>query len=170
MRRTNVAALLLVVGVLSCGGDAISGPGNGQGNISVSGAVSASGEGLALFQSGSSGGQTFFQVAIQPSPLGGGGEWQLQIVRYAARPVVGSYQIGPLVSLSADPTATFFYTGGTNDELFTAVSGQLNITSSSASRVRGTYNFTAQSTSNPSRTVTVQGAFSALCPATTSCM
>jgi len=170
MRRQIMATLLLALAVQSCGGDGITGLGSGEGNVSVSGAVSASGKGLAFFQSTAASGQTFFQMAIQPTPLSGRPAWQLQIVRFAARPLPGTYDIAPLSSTSTDPNATFFYTGGTADELFTAVSGQLVITSSSSSTVRGTFTFTAESGTSSSRTVTVQGAFSAMCPPTASCL
>jgi hypothetical protein len=170
MRSALVSALLVSLGALSCGGDGITGPAPGTGNVSASGAVSASGQGVAMFQSVSLGGQSLFQIAVQPLAPGGGGTWQLQIVRYAERPVVGTYQIVNLSATSTDPTANFYYTSGGTMELFAGVSGELVITSSSPTGVRGTFTFTAESTTNGARSVTVQGAFAAQCPPGTTCL
>lgn len=168
MRRTMMASLLLGLGVLSCGGDGITSPGTG--NVSASGAVSASGNGVAIFQSVSVGGTNLFQIAVQPVTQGGGTVWQLQIVRYAERPAVGTYQLVELSSSSSDPTANFVYTSGGTTELFTALSGELVITSSSPSAVHGTFTFTAESTTDAARTVTVEGSFAAMCPPGTTCL
>jgi hypothetical protein len=168
MRPTIVAALVLGIGTLSCGGDSITGL--GKGNVSASGAVSAAGEGVAIFQSVSVSGQSLFQVAVQPVTSTGDGTWQLQIVRYADRPVAGTYQLVELSTTSTDPTANFAYMSGGTTELFAAVSGQLVITSSSPTTVRGTFSFTAQSTTNTARSVTVQGSFSATCAPGTTCL
>jgi Family of unknown function (DUF6252) len=170
MRPKTMAALLLGLGVVSCG-DSISGPsGLGTGNVSASGAVSASDQGVAVFQSVSVGGTSLFQIAVQPAAQTGDGVWQLQIVRYAERPAVGTYPIVELSSTSTDPTANFYYTTGGTMEMFAAVSGELVITSSSPTTVRGTFTFTAESTTNSTRTVTVQGSFAAACPPGTTCL
>jgi hypothetical protein len=171
MRPKSIMSLLLVVVVASCGGDGISGPArDGTGNVSASGAVSTSGEGLAIFQSVSVGGTSLFQIAVQPTAPSSGGVWQLQIVRYAARPTVGTYELTELSASSQDPTANFYYTVSGTMEMFTATSGELEITSSSTTAVRGTFTFTAESTTSSARTVTVQGAFAALCPPGVSCL
>jgi hypothetical protein len=171
MRAKTIAALLLTLGLVSCGGDGISGPsGLGTGNVSASGAVSASGQGVAVFQSVSAGGTNLFQIAVQPGTQTGDGVWQLQIVRYAERPAVGTYQIVELSSSSTDPTANFYYTTSGTMEMFAAVSGELIITSSSPTAVRGTFTFTAESTTNSTRTVAVQGSFAASCPPGTTCL
>jgi len=161
-------SLLLGLGVLSCDGDGITSPGTG--NVSASGAVSASGNGVAIFQSISIGGTNVFQIAVQPATQTDDDVWQLQIVRYAARPPVGTYQLVELSSSSSDPTANFVYMSGGTMELFTAVSGELVITSSSSSVVRGTFTFTAESTTNSARSVTVEGSFAAMCPPGTTCL
>jgi hypothetical protein len=170
MRAKAMAALLLGLGLVSCGGDSISGPpGLGTGNVSASGAVSASGQGVAIFQSVSVGGTSLFQVAVQPA-TSTGVTWQLQIVRYASRPAAGTYQIVDLASSSTNPTANFFYTNGGSMEMFAAASGELVITSSSPTGVSGTFTFTGESTTSSARTVTVQGEFAAICPPGTTCL
>jgi hypothetical protein len=170
MRPKSMMSLLLVVVVASCGGAGISGPArDGTGNVSASGAVSASGEGLAVFQSVSVGGTSLFQIAVQPATPSSSGVWQLQIVRYAARPTVGTYQLTELSTSSQDPTANFYYTVSGTMEMFTATSGELVITSSSTTAVRGTFTFTAESTTSSARTVTVQGTFAAMCPPGAAC-
>ena len=170
MCSKSIMSLLFVLAVSSCGGDGISGPAReGTGNLSASGAVSTSGEGLAIFQSVSVSGMSLFQIAVQPAAPSSGSVWQLQIVRYAERPAVGTYQLTELSSGSQDPTANFYYTVSGTMEMFTATSGELVITSSSTTAVRGTFTFTAESTTNSARTVTVQGAFAAQCPPGTNC-
>jgi hypothetical protein len=170
MRPISMAAVVVSLAALSCGGTDITGPGLGTGNVSASGTVAASGQGVAIFQSVSVGGQSLFQIAVQPAAPGGGGTWQLQIVRYADRPAAGTYQIVELSGSSADPTANFYYTNGGTMELFAAVSGELVITSSSPTAVRGTFTFAAESTTNSARSVTVQGSFAAACPPGTTCL
>jgi hypothetical protein len=161
---------LLVLGTASCGGDSALGPGDlGTGNVNVSGAVSTSGQGVALFQSVNINGTDLFQIAVAPV-TSGGAPWQLQIVRYAERPTVGTYQLtGPSTS-STNPTASFVYNSAGTIESFSATSGQLVISQSSPSAVRGTFIFTATSAASSARTVTVQGSFVATCPPTTSCL
>ncbi len=169
--RPKSMMLLLMLTVASCGGDGISGPArDGTGHVSASGAVSASGEGVAIFQSVSVGGTSLFQIAVQPTVPSSGGVWQLQIVRYAARPAVGTYQLTELSASSQDPTANFYYTVSGTMEMFNATSGELVVTSSSTTAVRGTFTFTAESTTNSARTVTVEGAFAALCPPGMGCL
>jgi hypothetical protein len=170
MRRTMVASVLLALGTVSCGGDGITGPGLGSGNVNASGAVTASGNGVAIFQSVSVSGMSLFQIAVQPPAQTGGSVWQLQIVRYAERPAVGTYQLVELSASSSDPTASFYYTSGGTMEMFAAVSGELVITASSSTTVRGTFTFTAESTTNSARTVTVEGSFAATCPPGTTCL
>jgi hypothetical protein len=131
---------------------------------------SSFGAGVAVFQSVSVGGTSLFQVAVQPGAATGDGVWQLQIVRYAERPAVGTYPILELSSTSTDPTANFYYTSDGTMEMFAAASGELVITSSSPTEVRGTFTFTAESTTNATRTVTVQGSFVAACPPGTTCL
>ncbi len=171
MHPKKMMSLLLVAGTISCGGDEALGPArDGTGNVSASGAVSTSGQGAALFQSVSISGTSLFQIAVQPATAPSGGVWQLQIVRYAERPTVGTYQLAELSSSSLDPTANFYYTVAGTMEMFTATSGEMVITSSSATVVRGTFSFTAESSANSARTVTVQGSFAALCPSAMTCL
>ena len=164
------AYLLATLMLVSCGGDGALGPvADGTASIRASGVVSASGEGVALFQSASISGTNLFQVAVAPASPSGA-VWQLQIVRYAERPPVGTYQITELSSSSLDPTANFYYTVSGTMEMFAATAGTLTITSSSATVVRGTFSFTAESTTNSARTVTVEGAFAARCPPGMTCL
>jgi hypothetical protein len=125
---------------------------------------------MAIFQSVNVSGTDLFQIAVAPVTLEGSTAWQLQIVRYAARPTIGIYQITALSSSSLDPTANFVYNASGTAEMFAATSGELVITSSSPNTVRGTFNFTATSTSSGGRTVNVQGSFAAMCPPFTDCL
>src|SRR5918992_2904265 len=142
---------------------------DGTGTVSASGAVTASGEGLAIFQSVSSGGLDLFQIVVAPTTPGGA-VWQLQIARYAQRPAVGTYQLTELSASSPNPTANFYYGGGGTPELFNSTSGELVITSSSSTGVRGSFTFTATSTTNEARSVTVHGSFAALCVPGSTCL
>jgi hypothetical protein len=167
--RVILMSALFAIAASSCGGNGPLGPvSDGTANISASGAVSAGGDGVAIFQSISSGGIDLFQIAAAPTV--GGGVWQLQIVRYAQRPAPGTYQLSGLSPSSPNPTANFYYGSGGSPELFNATSGELVIISSSTTAVRGTFTFTATSTTNGTRSVTVQGSFAALCPPGTTCL
>jgi hypothetical protein len=130
--------------------------------VTATGAVSASGNGLALFQSTSSGGASLFQVLVAPLSQTAA-TWQVQIANYSGRPAVGTYTLSALSPSSPDPTATFYYANGATIDAYNSVSGQLVITSSSSSSVRGTFTFTATNTSGGSGSVTVQGSFNAEC-------
>jgi hypothetical protein len=141
----------------------------GQGSVRASGAVNTSGSGLALFQTASSGSMHIFQVAIAPTTQGAGTTWTLQIARYAERPSKGTYSLSELSAGSTDPTANLYITNGSTTELFNSTSGQLVITSSSSSLVRGTFSFTAVSVNDATRRVTVEGAFAAQCAAGMTC-
>jgi hypothetical protein len=168
---------LLGLAAASCGGDGLFGPdGRARGTMSASGALAASGEGLAFFQSISSrGGGDMFQLSVAPVTLGVDvaprAVWHVQIARYAQRPVPGTYQIVPSSPGSSDPSATFYYTNSDGSlELFGATSGELVITSSSPTSVRGTFTFFATSATNETRSVTVQGTFTAVCPPGATCL
>ena len=161
------AALLSVA--VGCGGDS-TGPGAmGTASVTATGAVSASGIGLALFQSVSSGGTSLFQVVISPLPQSGPDTWQLQIANYSGRLAVGTHTLSPLSAGSTDPTATFYHANSGVLNLFNSTSGQLVITSSSAWEVRGTFTFTATDAAGGTATVTVNGSFSAQCAPGTTC-
>jgi len=162
---------LLALAATACGGDAL-GPGatEGTGTVTASGAVSASGNGLALFQSISSGGTSLFQAFIAPTSQTTAATWQLQIVNYSGRLAVGTYTLSPLSVSSVDPTANFYYTSGGTANMFNSTSGQLVITTSSSSSVRGTFTFTATNATGGTGTVTVQGSFNALCAPGIACL
>ena len=167
-RRALALATFAVVslGATACGGDSV-GPLGGTGSLTTTGAVSTSGSGLALFQSFASGGQSLFQVMVAPINLGQTGStpaWQLQIVSYTGRPAVGTYALSALSASSTNPTANFYWTtGGTTMDLYNSTSGQLVITSSSTSEVKGTFTFTAANTAGGTATVTATGSFHAQC-------
>lgn len=157
-----VSAMVSLAGI-GCGSDGPLGPGfGGTGSVTATGAVSASGNGLALFQSTSSGGASLFQVLVAPlsqtAPT-----WQLQIANYSGRPAAGTYALSALSPSSPDPTATFYHANGATMDAYNSVSGQLVITSSSSSSVRGTFTFTATNASGGTGSVTVQGSFDAQC-------
>ena len=163
-RRSLTLATFAFVSLaaLGCGSDGPLAPGLGTGNLTATGAVSASGTGLALFQSMSSGGTSLFQILIAPISQGST-TWQLQIANYSGRLTPGTYTLAPLSASSTEPTASFYYTSGANMQMFNSTSGQLVITSSSASSVRGTFTFTGTDASGGTASVTVNGSFDAPC-------
>lgn len=145
-----------------CGGDGPVAPGLGSGNVTATGTVNASGNGVALFQSISSGSMSLFQVVLAPASQSTT-TWELQIANYTGRPAPGSYNLKPLSASSSDPTATFYYISGGNIQTFNSTSGQLVITSSSPTGVRGTFTFTATDPSGGPGTITANGSFNAPC-------
>jgi hypothetical protein len=161
-QRRAIALAIFSLAVIGCGGDNPLAPGLGNGSLTASGAVSVSGSGFAVFQSVSSGSTSLFQIVIAPLTQSGT-VWELQIANYSGRLAAGTYNLSPLGGSATDPTATFFYAPGATMQLFNSTSGQLVITSSSSSEVRGTYTFSATDTSDDTRTVTVHGSFSAQC-------
>jgi hypothetical protein len=161
LRRSMILAIFCLA-TAGCGSDSLLGPGLGNGSLTASGVVSVSGTGFAVFQSASSGGTSLFQIVIAPLTQSST-VWELQIANYSGRLAVGTYGLSPLSGSSTNPTATFFYAPGATMQLFNSTSGQLVITSSSSSEVRGTYTFTATDTSDGTRSVTVHGSFTAQC-------
>jgi hypothetical protein len=170
--RRAVAALavsaLLALSAGACGGDATGPSGPGTGNLTASGAVTASGSGIALFQSASTASGSLFQLLVAPTSPTTATTWQIQIVHYSGRPAAGTYALSALSASSTNPTASFYYTSGGSMRMFNATSGQLVITSSTSSGVRGTYAFTGLEVQGTS-TVTAQGSFDALCAPGMSC-
>jgi hypothetical protein len=158
----------LSLAAAGCGSDGPLAPGLGSGTLTASGAVSVSASGLALFQSASSGGTSLFQVLLAPLSQGATG-WTLQIANYSGRLATGTYALSPLSASSPDPTANFYYTSGGDIQSFNSTSGQLVITSSSPSEVRGTFTFTATDVAGGAGTVNVQGSFIAPCALGTTC-
>jgi len=156
---------LLSLAAFGCSGDGPLVPGMGTGSLTASGAVSASGSGLAVFQSVSSGGTSLFQIVIAPVSAT---TWQLQIANYSGRLAAGTYNLTPLSASSVNPTANFYYTSGSTMQQFNSTSGQLVITSSSSSKVSGTFTFTATDPAGTS-SVAAQGSFSAQCAPGVTC-
>ena len=167
-RRALALTTLAFLSLAACGSDSVGPGGLGSGSITATGTVSTSGSGIAVFQSISSGGSSLFQVAIAPLSQSAS-TWTLQIASYSGRPPVGTYQLSALSGSSTDPTATFYYTSGGNMQMFNSTSGQLVITSSSPSSVRGTFNFTGTDVSGGSGSVTAHGTFNAPCAPGTTC-
>jgi hypothetical protein len=171
-RSKRLALALAITAPLSlaavgCSSDLLA-PGLGTGSVTASGAVSASGSGLAVFQSITSGGTSVFQIAVAPVTQSAT-TWQLQIVNYSGRLAVGTYALSPLSSSSTNPTANFYYTSSGTMQQFNSTSGQLVITSSSSSEVRGTFNFTGTNPSASTSSVTAQGSFTAQCAPGVTC-
>ena len=163
------ASALFSLAAAGCGNDGPLDPGIGSGSITASGAVSTAGSGLALFQSISSGGTSLFQVVIAPLTQGTT-TWQLQIANYSGRLEAGTYSLTALSPSSGNPTANFYYTTGGNMQMFNSTSGELVITSSSSSSVRGSFTFTATDPAGGTSAVTVQGSFNAQCAPGMSCL
>lgn len=164
------ASALLSLTAAACGSGATE-PGvkEGTGTVTATGAVSTSGSGLAVFQSVSSSGMSLFQIMVAPTSQTTTATWQLQIVNYSGRLAVGTYTLSPLSVSSGNPTANFYYTSGGTMEMFNATSGNLVITSSSSSAVRGTFTFTATNFDGTS-SVTAQGSFNAQCAPGLACL
>jgi hypothetical protein len=170
-RRAMVLSTLAFFSLTAagCGSDGPTAPGVGTGSITATGAVSTSGSGLALFQSISSGGTSLFQVVIAPLSQGAT-TWQLQIANYSGRLEAGTYSLTPLSAGSSTPTANFYYTTGGAMQMFNSTSGELVITASSSSAVRGTFTFTATDPAGGTSAVTVQGSFNAPCAPGMGCL
>jgi hypothetical protein len=170
-RRAMVLATfaLFSLAAAACGSDGPLAPGIGTGSLTATGAVSTSGSGLALFQSISSGGTSLFQVVIAPVSQGAA-TWQLQIANYSGRLEAGTYSLTPLSAGSSTPTANFYHTTGGAMQMFNSTSGELVITSSSSSAVRGTFTFTATDPAGGTSAVAVQGSFNAQCAPGMSCL
>ncbi|MEX2111209.1 MAG: hypothetical protein WD802_11425 [Gemmatimonadaceae bacterium] len=171
LRRTMMVAASIIVSLAGtgCGSDSLVAPGIGSGTLTATGAVSASGTGLALFQSVSSGGTNLFQILIAPASQSTT-TWQLQIANYSGRPAAGTYNLSALSPSSADPTASLYYTSGGTMQVFNSTSGQLVISSSSPSSVRGTFTFTATDPAGGTATVTANGTFNAQCAPGLTCL
>jgi hypothetical protein len=165
---TLAACALFLLGASACGGGDALGPGIGSGTLTANGAVSASGSGLAVFQSVTSGGTSLFQIALAPISQSAN-TWTLQIASYSGRLAAGTYNLTALSPSSPNPTATFYYISGGNMQLFNSTSGQLIITSSSPSAVRGSFTFSATDPAGGPGTVTAHGSFDAQCAAGTMC-
>ena len=156
-----MVATSLALLATACGGSGTEpGARPGPASVTATGAVSTSGTGLALFQSMSSGGTSLFQIMLAPTTATTA--WDVQVVNYSGRPAAGTYQLLPLSASSTSPTASFYYPAGSTMTMYTATSGELVITESSPSAVRGTFHFTAANVSGTG-TVTADGSFNASC-------
>jgi hypothetical protein len=133
--------------------------------VSATGAVSTSGTGAAVFQSVASNGESFFYILLDP--IAGNGMWEVQIFNRNGRLSAGTYQILTVADLNS-PSASFYYTNGSSRGAWKSTTGELVITESSLSSVRGTFHFTAASLFGPT-TVSAEGAFNASCAPGMSC-
>jgi hypothetical protein len=174
---TTVAALAtLALGGAACGGSDAVAPSlaDGTGRATVTGVVSAGGVGLAyFFHSVRSDPNAIedFRISIAPAVPTAGITWQVQFVNYyTGRLAVGSYVLTPANPGSGNPTASFYYTPNSSGtlQIYPVTSGQLLVTSSSPSGIRGTFTFTAANFGGGG-VVTVEGAFSAKCMPGTAC-
>ena len=166
--RTTLTAAAVALALVGCGDSLAPGEKPGTGNVTATGAVTASGSGIAMFQSVSSGGTNLFQILVAPLSQTAAPGWQIQIVSYSGRLSAGTYALAPLSASSTDPTASLYVTSAGNMEMFNSSTGELVITSSSSTAVRGTFTFTATNVSGVG-SVTAQGAFNAQCAPGTAC-
>lgn len=153
-----------------CGSDGPLAPAPGSGSLTATGALSLSGSGPANFQISGGGRQPTFAILIYHF-INSEVDWQLQIVKNNSGLLeVGTYDLVPLSASVTNPTAILaHYLGAAANPpwlSFNSTSGQLVITSSSPSEVRGTFTFTGTEYGGTG-SVSVTGAFdacAAVCP------
>ena len=163
--------LLLVLPITACDSDG-DGDGDGNGNgtnigsssITVSGGVSSSFDGSAVFgvaEDGSS-----FSIGIFEGALPTAGNLNGELVAFGrsegGRPATGTYSFSPSdMDFAGGYVSDFANT--TSGTFVPASSGTLRITSSSSDRVAGSFTFSGQAISGggPAGAVTVEGTFSA---------
>jgi hypothetical protein len=158
MRSRSVVLLAAVC--VACSESPTDGSGNEDANsagsftASVSGAVTRNIQGPAGFSSKPG--------EVAGVVLGMPGVNMITITRYGSgRPATGTYPItdggnnGFHATYSSDAHPAAFFSG----------EGQLQITSSSATRVQGSFTFTAFQWADPAVQVTLTGTFNAACPA-----
>lgn len=137
----------------------------GSAAVTISGAFTTSSQGHATMLSGTYGGTSSFELAIVPtgyiSP-----PWLIVVHRSNGRPAVGTYSL--VYTLGSTVSAGFDLRGPGTPTSYVATEGELVITSSSASSVRGTLRFTG--TGPDGATVTVDSEFTAMCPVGISCV
>lgn len=155
------AAAIVSLTVGGCGSDSPLGPAPGTGSLTSTGALNLSGSGPADIRIMADR-QPTFGIVIDHF-LNDQIEWELQIYKNnSAQLEVGTYNLGPPSESATNPTAALaYYIGGTANPLwrgFNSTSGQLVITESSPSVVRGTFNFAATEFGGTA-SVTVNGSF-----------
>lgn len=160
--RMLMRAAILSPALAGCGGP-IGPPADGIGNVTVSGAVSVSGSGVAWQESGEARGASFFQLAIIPSSPG----WQLRIEGFVSRPAIGTHDL--VASDTGGLAATLFFRDSSgSSRSFHSTAGELKVTGSSPAVVQGSFTFTATEFQG-SGTVQVEGSFVARCAPSTIC-
>lgn len=123
----------------------------GSFTATVSGAASKSLSGQAGFLVTTN----LFTIALSPST----GVGSIQLSRLAGIPAAGTYQLDP----NAQPGSGAFvalYSGGAQEN-YVSSGGTVTISSASADRVKGTFNFTGTGGTSGSATVTISGTFDA---------
>jgi hypothetical protein len=157
---TRAAAALFIAAAVSCGNGGTEPLGDpiGAATVTTTGAYSASGNAVALFMSSVSGDLHFFEITVLSS-LGRDPAWELVLSSSTPRLPVGTYTFTQ--SPGATVYATYLVGGPVTHDVYYATSGELVITSSSTSAVRGTIHLTG--TSGTGATVTVDGTFTAKC-------
>ncbi|HEX8851798.1 MAG TPA: hypothetical protein VF761_19880 [Gemmatimonadaceae bacterium] len=151
-RTARVLVLATLVAAAACGGDGGTDPRPRTGfTAHVSGATSATLTGEA--------GYLVTPNMVTIALHSGSGASYIQFARQGGLPGAGTYQLrADTPANSGDFVA--FYAGGATEN-YVATSGTLTITSSSADRVKGTFNFTATGGASGTSTVAIDGDFDA---------
>ncbi len=168
-RVSRAAAALFLLAAAGCSIDStisIDGPDPaGSAAVTITGAYTASSQGHAWIQSGAVAGTTNFDLVMAPvsfPPV----PWMVFVHSSKGRPAVGTYSIA--IAPGATMSARLDVNGASTLTSYVAAAGELVITSSSASSVRGTLRFTG--TGPDGATVTVDSEFTAMCPPLFACM
>lgn len=156
MRVTSWGALALMSLVLLAGcGDGPTPPkpqpSVGNFTATVSGAASRSLSGQAGFLVTTN----LFSIALN----NGSGNGSIQFSRLAGVPAAGTYSLDASAAQNSGAFAAI-YSGGAQEN-YVSTSGSLTITSSSADRVKGSFNFTGTGGASGTASVTITGSFDA---------
>ena len=160
-------ALVSALALVACSSDDPTGNGGGNGsfNATVTGGVAGSFSGVAAQGEGPvEAGQQGWILALGDVTTSAN---SIVVARLGTRPPVGTYQLIDLVSAGAflpgDWGGFLFLVGPTDISYFGfSVSGTVTITSSSADRVEGTFDFQVSDGGNPPVVATVTGSFIAV--------
>ncbi len=165
-------ALVSALALVACSSDDPTGTGGGNGggngsfNANVTGGVTASFSGVAAQGEGPvEAGQQGWILALGDFTTIANNSIVVELL--GTRPPNGTYQLIDVVAagdLLPGEWAGFLFLGdGTTISYFgSSVSGTVTITSSSADRVEGTYDFQVSDGGNPAVVATVTGSFSAV--------
>jgi hypothetical protein len=131
----------------------------GSSTVTISGAYTTSAQGHADMLSGAAPGTTAFELMITPMDFPST-PWIIYVYRPKGRPALGTYSIS--ITPDATMSARLDIKGASTLASYVATTGELVITSSSTSSVRGTLRFTGSGPDGA--TVTVDSEFTAICP------